>query len=337
MKDYINLLTSGRSLREEEMRQATFELLAEERKMTEIAAFLIALKTKRETPEELAGLAGALREAAVPLPVNGDFMDNCGTGGDGTHSFNVSTTAAFVLAGAGIGVAKHGNRSVSSRSGSADVLEALGVPLDLPATKLVEQLERDGLAFLFAQNLHPRTKRVQQVRRELGVPTIFNLVGPLTNPVAVRTQLLGVYREDMLEHMALALHRLGRERAVVLHGACGMDEASLAGENQLVLLEGDEMKRFSIRPEEVGLRSATLEAVKGGDAFENAKILLSVLQGERGPYRDTVLFNAGIGLFANGAVDTIAEGVELSAESIDTGSAMRKLEQLQNDSKEAAG
>ncbi len=263
-------------------------------------------------------------------------MDNCGTGGDGSQSFNISTTAAFVLAGAGMKVAKHGNRSVSSKTGSADVLEALGVSLDATPEHLVEQLETNGIAFLFAQRMHPRVKQIMKVRRDLRIPTIFNLIGPLTNPVPLKTQLLGIYREDMLETMALTLHRLGRKRAIVLHGANGMDEASLAGTNQLVLLDEGELIRFSLHPEEVGLKTAPLEAIRGGSAQENATILLQVLGGEHGAYRDTVLLNAGIALFAANRAKTIEEGIALAADSIDSGRAMERLNQLRQMTREEA-
>lgn len=330
MKDVLTKLTNANHLRYEEMQQAARALFAADVTDSEIAAFLVALKAKGETAEELAGLASIMREVALDIPVTGtEFIDNCGTGGDGSQSFNISTTAAFVLAGAGAKVAKHGNRSVSSKTGSADVLEALGVPLDVTAEDIAKLLEANGIAFLFAQRMHPRVKQIMKVRRDLRIPTIFNLIGPLTNPVPLKTQLLGIYREDLLETMALTLHRLGRKRAIVLHGACGMDEASLAGTNQLVLLDQGELIRFSLHPEEVGLAVAPLEAIRGGTAAENAEILLRVLRGEAGPYRDTVLLNAGIALFAEGRVETIREGIERSAESIDSGRALEKLHYLQ--------
>ncbi|WP_290778666.1 anthranilate phosphoribosyltransferase [Exiguobacterium sp. UBA5002] len=336
MKETLLKLAEAKHLRYEEMQQAARELFAEDVTDSEIAAFLVALKAKGETAEELAGLASIMREVALDIPVTGDFMDNCGTGGDGSQSFNISTTAAFVLAGAGIKVAKHGNRSVSSKTGSADVLEALGVSLDATPERLAEQLESNGIAFLFAQRMHPRVKQIMKVRRDLRIPTIFNLIGPLTNPVPLKTQLLGIYREDMLETMALTLHRLGRKRAIVLHGANGMDEASLAGTNQLVLLDEGELIRFSLHPEEVGLKTAPLEAIRGGSAQENAAILLRVLGGEHGAYRDTVLLNAGIALFAANWAKTIEEGIALAADSIDSGRAMERLNQLRQMTREEA-
>ena len=336
MKETLLKLAEAKHLRYEEMQQAARELFAEDVTDSEIAAFLVALKAKGETAEELAGLASIMREVALDIPVTGDFMDNCGTGGDGSQSFNISTTAAFVLAGAGMKVAKHGNRSVSSKTGSADVLEALGVSLDATPEHLVEQLETNGIAFLFAQRMHPRVKQIMKVRRDLRIPTIFNLIGPLTNPVPLKTQLLGIYREDMLETMALTLHRLGRKRAIVLHGANGMDEASLAGTNQLVLLDEGELIRFSLHPEEVGLKTAPLEAIRGGSAQENAAILLQVLSGENGAYRDTVLLNAGIALFAANRVKTIEEGIALATDSIDSGRAMKRLNQLRQMTREEA-
>lgn len=337
MKEILTKLAAAKHLRYDEMQQAARQLFEPNVTDSEIAAFLVALKAKGETADELAGLASIMREVALDIPVTGtDFIDNCGTGGDGSQSFNISTTAAFVLAGAGAKVAKHGNRSISSKTGSADVLEALGVKLDETPEQLANRLEENGIAFLFAQRMHPRVKQIMKVRSDLRIPTIFNLIGPLTNPVSLKTQLLGIYREDLLETMALTLHRLGRKRAIVLHGANGMDEASLAGTNQLVLLDDGELIRFSLHPEEVGLTVAPLEAIRGGSAQENADILLRVLDGEAGPYRDTVLLNAGIALFAEGRVKTIREGIDCAIVSIDSGQAREKLRQLQQTKRQEA-
>ncbi len=258
-------------------------------------------------------------------------MDNCGTGGDGSQSFNISTTSAFVIAGAGITVAKHGNRSISSKTGSADVLEHLGVPLEFTRPETYEILKENGIAFLFAPNVHPAMKHAMKVRRELGgVPTIFNVIGPLTNPVQLTSQLMGTYRRDSLETMANVLHKLGRKRALIVNGYGYMDEASLAGgENHLVLLDRGELMQFTLSPEEVDLPVVDNQSIKGGgDAIENARILRSVLEGKKGPHRDTVLLNAGLGIFANGKAETIKQGVELARESIDSGAALAKLENL---------
>jgi anthranilate phosphoribosyltransferase len=255
-------------------------------------------------------------------------MDNCGTGGDGLKTFNISTTSAFVLAGAGIPVAKHGNRSVSSKTGSADVLEYLGVNLNLPPEVSEELINEVGIAFLFAPHVHPKTKRIVKVRKDLRIPTIFNLIGPLTNPVELESQLLGIYRRDLLNVFAEVLKTLGRKRAVVLNGAGYMDEASLEGENYLAILENGSIKNQTIHPEEVGLSVYDNEAIKGGDPDVNADILLRVLKGEKGAYRDAVVLNAGLGIFANGKVSSIQEGIHMAKETIDSGAALEKLEQL---------
>lgn len=329
MKQYLNKMIQQQSLKKEEMEAAASALFTEEVSDAEIGAFLTALKTKGESADEIAGLVNAIREQSLMVPTSlPHVMDNCGTGGDGSHSFNISTTSAFVVAGAGITIAKHGNRSVSSRTGSADVLEHLGVSLDLTGEQMNELLEQNGIAFLFAPHVHPGLKRIMNVRKELKIPTIFNLIGPLTNPVGLDTQLLGIYRRDMLEMMASVLHRLGRKRSLVLNGAGYMDEASLAGENHLVLMEKGALMQFTLHPEEVGLPVYDNQEILGGDTKDNAKILQEVLQGNKGAYRDTVLFNAGLAIFANGAAQTVQEGVTIAKESIDSGAALEKLNYL---------
>lgn len=255
-------------------------------------------------------------------------MDNCGTGGDGSKSFNISTTSAFVIAGFGIPVAKHGNRSITSKTGSADVLEYLGVQLDFSAEVTEEILEKIGIAFLYAPHVHPQLKRIMKVRNELRIPTIFNLIGPLTNPIELETQVLGINRRDLLFLFAEVLKTLGRKRAVVLNGAGHMDEASLQGENHLVILENNKVMEQRLLPEDVGLTVYSNDSIRGGDASENARILLDVLKGGKGAYRDTVLLNAGIGIFATGKAETIRKGIDFARESIDSGAALSKLEQL---------
>ncbi|WP_163539801.1 anthranilate phosphoribosyltransferase [Gracilibacillus sp. YIM 98692] len=329
MKTYLNKVLNKENLTIEEMEQAARIMFEEDTSDIAIGAFLTALRAKGETSDEIAGLVKVIREKSFTLPTElTGVMDNCGTGGDQSQSFNISTTSAFVIAGAGITVAKHGNRSISSKTGSADVLEQLGVSLDLTAEQTHDILKENGIAFLFAPNVHPAMKRVMTVRKELGVPTIFNLIGPLTNPVDLTTQILGTYRRDSLNIMANALNKLGRKRAIVLNGAGYMDEASLAGENHLVLLEHGELMQFKLTPEEVGLPEVDNDAIKGGDAKENANILRRVLEGEQGPHRDTVLLNAGLGIFANGKAKTVQEGVSLAEQSIDSGAALEKLNRL---------
>ncbi|TYS18748.1 anthranilate phosphoribosyltransferase [Rossellomorea vietnamensis] len=327
MKEFLQKLFDGISFEKGEMKLAVDLLLQEGTSESEVASFLTALKMKGETVQEISALVELLRERAnfQPFPAS-DVMDICGTGGDGSQSFNISTTTAFVLAGAGVKVAKHGNRSVSSKTGSSDVLEHLGISLDFDSFEIQEMLESNGLAFLYAPYVHTRLKKVMKVRGELKIPTIFNMIGPLTNPVPIDTQLLGIYRRDMLKKMAMVLHELGRKRAVVLNGAGYMDEASLAGENHLVLLENGKVTEFTLSPEEAGLPVYSNEEIRGGDAMENTEILLQVLKGKEGAYLDTVLFNAGIALFANGKSTTIAQGVKLARESVQSGAAFEKLQ-----------
>jgi anthranilate phosphoribosyltransferase len=329
VKHYLQKLSSGHSLEREEMRKAVEKLFIEETTDSQIACFLTLLKMKGETVDEITALVEVLREKAMPIKSTlPGILDNCGTGGDGSQSFNISTTSAFVLAGAGVKVAKHGNRSISSKTGSADVLEHLGVALDFQSHEVESLLDETNIAFLFAPHIHSGLKKVMKVRKELKVPTIFNLIGPLTNPVHLETQLLGVYRRDKLETMAHVLRELGRKRAIVLNGADYMDEASLAGENHLVLLDQGEITSLTLTGKDVGLPCYSLEEIRGGDAGDNAIILEEVLNGKEGAYTDTVLFNAGIGLFAQGKAATIAEGVKLARESIESGRAKEKLHSL---------
>ncbi|NKE07267.1 anthranilate phosphoribosyltransferase [Mesobacillus selenatarsenatis] len=329
MKHYLEMLVEGKSLMEQEMEEAVQEIFKQDTTDAEIASFLTGLKSKGESAEEVSGLVKAIRKHALNFTKNiPNVLDNCGTGGDGSKSFNISTTSAFVIAGAGITVAKHGNRSVSSKTGSADVLEVLGVSLDLTPEATEEILEQNGIAFLFAPHVHPKLKQIMKVRRDLKIPTIFNLIGPLTNPVQLDYQLLGIYRRDLLDKFALVLANLNRKRAVVINGAGGMDEASLAGENEMVLVSEGNIKRITLSPEEVNLPVYDNTSITGGDARDNADILLQVLQGKKGAHRDTVLLNAGLGIYTAGKAESILQGVNLAAESIDTGRALSKLENL---------
>ena len=331
MKHYLERLIERKSLMENEMEEAVQELLKQEITDSEIAAFLTGLKSKGETAEEVTGLVKAIRKHSLSFTKKiPNVLDNCGTGGDGSKSFNISTTSAFVIAGAGITVAKHGNRSVSSKTGSADVLEALGVSLDLPAESTEEILAENGIAFLFAPYVHPKLKQIMKVRRELKIPTIFNLIGPLTNPVQLDYQMLGIYRRDLLDKFADVLANLDRKRAVVINGAGFMDEASLAGDNEMVFVADGSIQRMKLHPEEVNLPVYDNTLIKGGDARENAVILQEILKGKKGPKRDTVLLNAGIGIYTAGKADSILQGVDIAAESIDSGRALAKLEYLIN-------
>ncbi|PKR77143.1 anthranilate phosphoribosyltransferase [Halalkalibacillus sediminis] len=329
MKKLLNQLFEGNKLSRDDIKGLSRELFDPSTSESEIASVLTALRVRGETPEEITGIVEVLREKAMPIEKNiPHITDNCGTGGDGSHSFNISTTSAFVLAGAGARVAKHGNRSVSSKTGSADVLEELGVALDFSGNEVEELLETNGIAFLFAPHVHHQLKPIMKVRNALGVPTIFNLIGPLTNPVTLETQFLGVYQRDMLMKMATVLHKLGRKRAIVVNGAGYMDEASLAGENHLVLLEDGELIPFTLKPEDVDLPTYSNEQIVGGDAKENARILESVLNGEPSAYLDTVLLNAGLGLFASGLADNAKDGIDKARQSIESGAAKEKLNYL---------
>lgn len=329
MRKYIEKVLGGEDLTINEMIEASRLMFSKETKKESIAAFLIGLKQKKEATTELTGLVHVMREKAIGLPVHiEDAMDNCGTGGDGSSSFNISTTSAFVLAGAGLTVCKHGNRSISSKTGSADVLEHLGVDLFMPKDKTYQLLKENGIAFLFAQTLHPQMKEMMTIRQALFVPTIFNLIGPLINPVRLTTQLVGIYRRDFLMEMAETLKQLNRTRAVVLNGPDEMDEAALHGETHCVLLDEGDLVPFTISADDVGLKNVRKEAIVGGDKKENADILYAVLSGASGPHRDTVLYNAGLAIFASGKAKTVKDGIEKARLSIDQGCALKKLENM---------
>ena len=329
MKMYLQKLMNRQSLSYEEMKAAAQQLFLNDISDSEMAAFLIALKMKGETVDEIAGLIETLLENALPFPreMQG-VMDNCGTGGDGSRSFNVSSTSAFVIAGSGIKVAKHGNRSISSKTGSADVLEALGVNLHMPQEAMEELLHEIGIAFLFAPHVHPRLGRIMKVRRELKMPTIFNLIGPLTNPITLDYQLVGIYDRKYVDTFAEVLKKLGRKRAVVVNGAGSMDEASLQGVNHISLLENGSIHSFTLTAEEVGLQTYENTEIIGGDAQVNAQILKSVLKGQKGAHRDTVLLNAGLGIYAAGGAATVQDGIKAAAESVDSGRAYEALQRM---------
>ncbi|WP_033541995.1 anthranilate phosphoribosyltransferase [Planococcus sp. CAU13] len=315
------------NLSEHRMYSKSLELLEGKMAEADIKTFLERLHEKGETADEMVGLVKAMRSKAVSLPeTNGPLIDVCGTGGDRSFSFNISTLTAFVLAGCGVKVAKHGNRSVSSKTGSADVLEELGILTTADPAIIGELIEKTGIAFLFAPTIHPALGKLREVRKSISSPTIFNLVGPLANPLPIEMQMTGVYRRDMMKPMADALMRLGRKRGVMVHGAGGMDELSLAGVNHLLLFDETGKKAIQFHPEEAGLELAPVEAIRGGDAKRNADIFLEVLEGREGTYLDTVVLNAGVGLFAAGKAGAIAEGVHLARKSIISGETGRVFE-----------
>lgn len=326
MREYIEQVLRKEDLSFEEMQEASRIILDESTDMQLIKQFLIALAIKGETANEVAALATVIKSFAMTLNVpEGNYMDNCGTGGDGSNSFNISTASAIVIAGAGVSIAKHGNRKISSSSGSTDVLEALGIQTNLDIQASLNILNKEGITFLYAPTVHPKLKRIGLVRQQIGKPTIFNLVGPLTNPVPLLSQYTGINRPDFTIEYAKVLHMLGRERAIVVCGTGGMDEASLVGKNSLVLVEKGDLIPFTLSPEDVGLSFYSPAAVRGGTAEENAQIMLNLLNGKQDAYFDSVIFNAGIGLYANGAVNNIPEGVKLAKDSILSGKALYKL------------
>lgn len=326
----IARLVDGEDLTECDMVGAVEALMGGEVPSAQAASFLTALRMKGETVEEIVGAARVMREHASTIPGMGAgaLMDTCGTGGDVAHTFNISTTAAFVLAGAGVRVAKHGNRAVSSSCGSADVLEALGVRLDVSVETVGRCVADVGIGFLFAPALHTAMRHVAPVRRELGIRTIFNLLGPLTNPAGADRQVVGVYRADVAPLLAAALGRLGSVRAMVVHGSDGLDEITITGPTQVAEWYDGRVRDYEIRPDQVGMDIASIESIRGGDAAQNAGILCSVLSGEPGPRRDVVLLNAGAALLVAGVVDDLAAGVAAAAESVDSGRALAKLDSL---------
>lgn len=335
----IKRLVDGQDLDREAMHEIFAEVMDGRTSDTQKSALLVALRMKGETPEEITGAAMAMRERVTPLEVDSEgLIDTCGTGGDGQGTFNISTLAALVAAGAGAHVAKHGNRAVSSACGSADVLSELGVDISLDAPRMAEVLRRTGISFLFAPKLHPAMGAVVNVRRDLGVRTIFNLLGPLTNPAFAKRQVLGVYREDLVEVLAAVLLALGAEHAVVVHSRDGLDEISVSAPTHVCEVREGELRSYDIEPEDLGVQQHPLEAVRGGDARENARIARAVLGGKsNGARRDIVAANAGAALYVSGAAKTMRKGVALSMEAIASGRALEKLNQLVSVSKELGG
>ncbi|GAV22657.1 anthranilate phosphoribosyltransferase [Carboxydothermus pertinax] len=328
MREVLEKVTMGENLNFAEAREAMEAIMEGKWTESQIGAFLVALKMKGETEEEIAAFALAMREKASRVLTRTEgLVDTCGTGGDGQHTFNISTAAAFVIAGAGIPVAKHGNRSVSSRSGSADVLEALGVNIDLDAKGAARCVDEVGIGFLFAPNLHPAMRHVAKPRREIGIRTVFNILGPLANPAYARGQVLGVFSPELQEILARVLNRLGVERAFVVYGSGGLDEVSLTGPTRVFELNRGEIKSYTFDPLSYGFSYCSLRDLQGGDAFENARLLQEVLRGKPGPLREVVLLNAAFGIMAGG-VNDFREALLMARESIDQGLAAEKLEKL---------
>jgi anthranilate phosphoribosyltransferase len=317
----------GEALTTEEAHAAMAQVMDGEATPSQLGGLLLALRLRGEKVDELTGFALAMRERVVPITAPRDAIDTCGTGGDGSKTFNISTASALVVAAAGVPVAKHGNRAMSSATGSADVLEALGIPIDLTPADASEALARDSFAFLFAPNYHPAMKHAGPVRRELGVPTAFNLLGPMTNPAGVRRQVIGVADPTVAAKVAHALYHLGTERAFVVHGD-GVDELPLDGSGVAYDVSSGGVRKRRIDAATLGFAPVASSELRGGDAAENAAIIESVLSGEHGPRRDVVLLNAGAALLVGGRVPTLRHGVALAASTIDSGRTGALLEQL---------
>ncbi|HTC48782.1 MAG TPA: anthranilate phosphoribosyltransferase [Candidatus Aquilonibacter sp.] len=353
--DSISRIANYRqSLSRVESREVMAEVLAGNCTDAQISALLVALRMKGETVEEIVGFAEAIRAAATPLPISravgetnessaldlsgtgrdalsdSALIDTSGTGGDAAGTFNISTATAFVTAGAGVRVAKHGNRSISSKCGSADVMEALGVNIQLSPECAAQCLCEVGICFLYAPDLHSSMKQVQKVRRELRLRTMFNLLGPLTNPAHASGQVVGVYALEMVEKLAEALCMLGLHRALVVHGLDGLDEITITGPTRVAEARDGLVRTYEIDPEEFGMRRAALEDISGGDAAENAAIIRDVLSGKKSPRRDVVLLNVAAALVAAGLIDHIKDGIPLAMQSIDSGAAAAKLDALAN-------
>lgn len=350
IKEAIQLLVDKKDLTERQAADVMREIMSQEATDAQIAAFAVALRMKGETVDEITGCARVMREKAVKIktrrraipdgePAVGidrdeinvedeSIVDTCGTGGDKTKTFNVSTATAFVVAGAGVTVAKHGNRAVSSACGSADVLEKLGLNLDVTPEKVEECLSVVGIGFLYAPMMHGAMKHAAGPRRQIGIRTIFNILGPLTNPASANAQVLGVYAPELTEKLAMVLGKLGARRAFVVHGMDSTDEISVTGVTRVSELSGGGVRTYRVTPDNFGVKRAKPEDIKGGDSEENASIILAVLKGEKGPRRDIVLINSSAALVAACRAPDFASGVKLAEQSIDSGGALRKLESL---------
>lgn len=328
IKETISKLVERKNLTKEEARQAMSEIMKGETTPSQIAAFITALRMKGETSDEITGCAEAMRNASLKLNINADtIVDTCGTGGDGTNTFNISTAVAFVASGGGLTVAKHGNRSVSSKCGSADVLEHAGVNLNAKPEKVKECIEKIGIGFLFAPIYHPAMKNALPTRKEIGIRTIFNVLGPLTNPANANVQLLGVYSSELTELLAPVLKNLGVKAALVVHGA-GCDEISITGNTHVCELKDGKIKTYQIRPEDYGIKRSTLKDLQGAGVDKNVQIMAETLEGKKGPYRDIVLLNSGALFYIAGKAKDIKEGIRIAEESINSGSALNKLKKL---------
>ncbi len=334
IKEAISNLVENRDLSQDFMIQVMNEIMEGRATNAQIGAFLVALRMKGETIEEIAACAKVMTDKAIKIPIktSGDevIIDTCGTGGDGLKTFNISTASAFVVAGAGVKVAKHGNRSISSRSGSADCLEALGISLDLSPEQVAKAIEEIGIGFLFAPNLHPAMKYAIGPRKEIGIRSIFNILGPLCNPANANVQLMGVFSEKLVIPLAHVLSKLNKKRAWVVNGPDGMDELGLSGPSKVAELRDDgNVIDFEFDPQSYGFRKREISEIKGGDATENAKIMMDIFEGkEKGAYRDAVILNAGAAIYLADKVSDLGEAFNVAKDVIDSGKALLKLNAL---------
>jgi anthranilate phosphoribosyltransferase len=328
LKALIAKVADGNALTRAEARQAFDVIMSGAATPSQIGGFLMALRVRGETVDEIAGAVATMRAKMLPVTAPEDAVDVVGTGGDASGSYNISTCSAFVVAGCGVPVAKHGNRSLSSKSGAADVLMALGVNIEVSPAQISTCIRETGLGFMFAPNHHSAMKHVGPARAELGTRTIFNLLGPLSNPAGVKRQMVGVFARRWVEPIAEVLHALGSEAAWVVHGSDGLDEITGTGTTSVAELKGGEIRSFEISPADVGLPICRPEDLKGGEAADNAVALKGVLDGEKSAYRDTVLMNAGATLVVAGKAGTLAQGVAMAARSIDDGAALDRLKRL---------
>ena len=328
IRESIDTVVSGQSLSMEDASLVMREIMEGEATPAQLGAFLTALALKGETTQEIAGMAKVMREMALQVKVDGELIDTVGTGGDGKNTFNISTATAFVAAGAGLKVAKHGNRAASGSCGSADVLEALGVQIELSPEAVAQCVNEVGVGFMFAPAFHPAMRYAGPVRREIGIRTVFNILGPLTNPAGAQTQLLGVAFPELGGIMAEVLGFLGSHHAMIVHGHGGLDEISLSGDTSVWEVRGGEVEEWTLHVEDTGLPETPIEAIRGGTKEENAATMRRVFQGEQGPVRDMVLLNSAGVLMVGDNAESIRKGVEMSAGIIDSGAALAKLDQM---------
>ena len=335
LKEAIKKISNKENLNEEEAYSSVNEIMKGEALPSQIGAFLVGLRMKGETVGEITGSARAMRDNASIVKLESEYViDTCGTGGDGSKTFNISTAVAIIAAAAGVKVAKHGNRAVSSSSGSADVLQELGINIDVEPEKAKKLIDEKGMAFLFAQKYHSAMKNVGPVRKELGIRTVFNILGPLTNPAFVKGQVLGVYSKDLTHTLAEVLLKLGSEKAMVVHGGDGLDEITTTTTTYVSEIREGKVIDYEIEPEKLGIPLAKVEDIKGSSAKENAGIIIDILKGKRGPKRDIVVLNTAAALYVGKVAENLEQGIKLTEDIIDSGKAYEKLNELVEYSKE---